>query len=475
MEMRTPGAWTELVLAPLADEKIRVAISESNVDWEYIDSEMVKLGSLTHAQLDITEIQSRALKLLATESKDFRLMVHLLRTLQHAGKAPSLLLALQLLTQYIGQYWAISWPQKASQKNRFALQVIKRFETASGTFALQASQAERDTMLQELQHLAQLWLAAENQPLASAADELVRAYQRSIQQQLSVNSAVTENTPSSITGNETRETGAQNFQPEFPKVSVESHDDKSWRQTLLRVAELLCERHPQSAMGYRLRRHALWQNIGAVPQAENEGRTSLAAFPPDLMADYQSRLPAADIALWEQVEASLLLAPYWFDGHYLSSRIATQLGFQAAAAAIRDELRLFIKRLPLLENLHFTDHTPFLSGPTLNWLNESSSPRTENLSSGNNDEENQRIWQCFDSQGLAAALELLDQMQQRFGEPRGQFYRQFLSARLLEKAGLEASARQQYQLLHHTARQMTLPEWEPALLEQLKEKITTEQ
>lgn len=475
MEITTPGVWTEYVLAPLSDEKIQAAISETNGDWEYIDSEMVKLGSLTHAQLDIAEIQNRALKLLATESKDFRLMVHLLRTLQHAGKASALLLALQILTQYIGHYWAASWPQKVPQKNRFALQVLKRFETASGTFAAQASQAEGEAMLGELKNLAQLWMNVESQPLASATDEVLRAYQRSIQQQLSENIAITASSQTSLAGSQTPEASAQNFQSEFPKVSVESHDDKSWRQTLLRVAELLCERHPQSAIGYRLRRHALWQNIGAAPQAENEGRTSLAAFPPDLMADYQSRFPAADIALWEQVEASLLLAPYWFDGHCLSSRIATRLGFQAAASAIRDELGLFINRLPLLKDLHFTDHTPFLSGPTLNWLDESSSSRTEISSSGNSDEENQRIWQCFDDQGLAAALELLDQMQQPSVEPRGLFYRQFLSARLLEKAGLKSSALQQYQLLHHTARQMTLPEWEPALLEQLKEKITTEQ
>ncbi len=475
MEMTTPGNWADYVLAPLSAEKIQAAISETHIDWEYIDNEMVKLGSLTHAQLDIAEIQNRALKLLATESKDFRLMVHLLRTLQHAGKAPSLLLALQLLTQYIAHYWAASWPQKATQKNRFALQVLKRFEAASGTFAAEATQAERDAMLDELKKLAQLWMNAESESLASETDEVLHIYQRSIQQQLSENSAVTESATSLVSGTAPRETSSQNIQPDFPKVSIESHDDKSWRQTLLRVAELLCERHPQIAMGYRLRRHALWQNIGAAPQAETEGRTSLAAFPPDLMADYQGRLSAADIALWEQVEASLLLAPYWFDGHYLSAHIAAQLGFRATAAAIREETYLFINRIPLLKSLRFNDLTPFLSGQTLNWLEESAASCPENQSSGYSDEENQRIWQCFDDQGLAAALQLLDEMQHPSGEPRSQFYRQFLSARLLEKAGLKASASQQYLLLHHTARQMTLPEWEPALLEQLKEKITTEQ
>ncbi len=149
MDIQTSGSWPGHILASLAEEQIRSPVNESNADWEYIDSEMVKLGSLTHGQLDIADIQQKALKLLATESKDFRLMVHLLRTLQHGGNAAGLLLALQLLTLYTGQFWLHAWPQKMAHKNRFAQQVIKRFETAAVSFAHDANQAQRDAMLGE--------------------------------------------------------------------------------------------------------------------------------------------------------------------------------------------------------------------------------------------------------------------------------------------------------------------------------------
>jgi type VI secretion system protein VasJ len=109
-------------------------------------------------------------------------------------------------------------------------------------------------------------------------------------------------------------------------VTVESHDDKAWRDTLLKVAAILCERLPASAHGYRLRRHALWQNITSAPQAESDGRTQLAAVSTDMVADYQARFVRADITLWQQVEQSLLLAPYWLDGHHLSASIAQSLG-----------------------------------------------------------------------------------------------------------------------------------------------------
>lgn len=85
-------------------------------------------------------------------------------------------------------------------------------------------------------------------------------------------------------------------------MNIDSHDDKAWRDTLLKVATILCERQPDSPLGYRLRRHALWQNITSLPQAEGDGRTPLAAVPADMMDNYLSRLNNADMALWQQVE-----------------------------------------------------------------------------------------------------------------------------------------------------------------------------
>ncbi len=153
-----------------------------------------------------------------------------------------------------------------------------------------------------------------------------------------------------------------------PQIAIDSHDDKTRRDTLLKVAAILCERQPESPQGYRLRRHALWQTITSTPQAESDGRTPLAAFPVDMMDDYLARLNNADMALWQQVEKSLLLAPYWLDGHYLSAQTAHRLGYTAVADAIRDEVVSFLGRLPALADLLFNDHTPFVSEKTKQWL-----------------------------------------------------------------------------------------------------------
>lgn len=459
MDLRNPDTWISHLLENLPEDKLASALKDDNPDWEYIDGEMLKLGSLAHSQLDIPEIQRQGLVLLASESKDFRLLAHLLRTLQHAGDP---LLALRLLTLYVEHYWTQAAPQNAVHKQRFAAQVIKRFEAGEESFAENADTTQRDSLLAELAKLAQRWQEHNVPVLAQAVDDLSsqyrRAFHRAAPVQPSIDSpalAVPPTAPASVTASAIAA---------VPTVDIESHDDKSWRDTLLKVAAILCERQPDSPQGYRLRRHALWQAITSVPQAESDGRTPLAAVPADMTADYQTRLNNADLALWQQVEKSLLLAPYWLDGHYLSAQTAQRLGYTSAAEAIRDEVARFLARLPQLTTLRFNDRTPFMNEQTKQWLE--TSPDSQKAPIVRTDEDTEVVRQCFSEQGLEAALQYLEKLPE--GDPRDQFLRQYLGAQLMEDAGIVQLAQQQYRMLFKAGLRMTLADWEPSLLEQLE-------
>lgn len=113
MDIHNEDVWLSHLQEGLSEEKLASKLSDENPKWEYIDGEIVRLGSLSHAQLDVAELQRQGLELLASESKDFRLVSHLLRTLQHAGDH---LLALRMLTQYVTHYWLLAWPQNAANK-----------------------------------------------------------------------------------------------------------------------------------------------------------------------------------------------------------------------------------------------------------------------------------------------------------------------------------------------------------------------
>ncbi|EER7225778.1 type VI secretion system protein TssA, partial [Escherichia coli] len=404
----------------------------------------------------------------ASESKDFRLLAHLLRTLQHAGDPH---LALRLLALYVEHYWAVAAPQNMAHKKRFASQVIKRFETGIEGFSQNAATAQRDALSGELAKLAQCWQSHNAPELAQATDDLFALYQRAFNRAAPAPVPTPAASGSSPQTTATSESGVTQPSAPAPQIVIDSHDDKAWRDTLLKVAAILCERQADSPQGYRLRRHALWQNITSTPQAESDGRTPLAAVSADMVADYHAQLGSADMALWQQVEKSVLLAPYWLDGHCLSAQTALRLGHKQVADAIRDEVIRFLERLPQLTGLLFNDHTPFISEQTKQWL--AASPDAKVAPVAQIGEESKAARACFAEQGLEAALRYLDMLPE--GDPRDQFHRQYLAAQLTEEAGLVQLAQQQYRMLFRMGLQMMVADWEPSLLEQLEQKFTAEQ
>lgn len=469
MDLRDPEIWISHLLENLAEEKVASALKDDNPDWEYIDGEIVKLGSLAHSQLDIPELQRRGLLLLASETKDFRLLAHLLRTLQHAGDP---LLAMRLLARYTEHYWTLAAPQNLAHKKRFAAQVIKRFEAGVNAFAENAAAAQRDALMDELDQLARSWQTHGVAELAQAADDLLTLYRRAFSDTApALQASAPAPVPSSQVAASASVSVVSAAPSPTPQIIVDSHDDKAWRDTLLKVAAILCERHPDSPLGYRLRRHALWQTITSTPQAESDGRTPLAAVSADRVADYQARLANADMVLWQEMENSVLLAPYWLDGHYLCAQAALHLGYTQVAEAIRDEVTVFISRLPALTGLLFNDYTPFISEKTSHWLATSSASQcTPNVQA---EEESQAARTYFTEQGLEATLRYLDSLPA--GDPRDQFHRQYLAARLTEEAGLARLAQQQYRMLSNAAKPMRVSEWEPSVFAQIEQKITAEQ
>lgn len=471
MDLRNPDTWISHLLENLPEDKLTSVLKDDNPDWEYIDGDMLKLGSLAHSQLDIPEIQRRGLTLLASKSKDFRLLTHLLRTLQHAGDP---LLALRLLALYVEHYWTVAAPGMAHKK-RFAAQVIKRFEAGISGFAENAAATQRDLLLDELAKLALLWQDNNATELAQATDDVAALYMRAFRDSepaetpVAAQSAVASVPLSTVP---VASAPAPSSVAPAPVMNIDSHDDKAWRDTLLKVAAILCERQPDVPLGYRLRRHALWLAITSAPQAESNGRTPLAAFPADMMDDFHARLNNADMTLWQQVEKSALLAPYWFDGHYLSAQVAQRLGYTAVAEAIHEEAIGFLTRLPQLSTLLFNDHTPFISSQTKQWMTASPSS-AQPVSAQQSGEEWQNALACFTEQGLEAALRYLDTLPE--GSPRDQFYRQYFGAQLMDDAGMAKMAQQQFRMLFNTGLRIVLAEWEPSLLEQLEQKFTAEQ
>jgi len=454
MDNSSQHPWHALLLTPLTAEQVALALADDDPEWEYLDGQMVKLGSLAHSTLDLDDIQRRLIALLVHKSKDFRLMVHLLRTLQHGGEPEQLLLAISLLSAWIEHFWTHAAPANVMHKRRFAQQILKRFDSASTSFSQKTDVIQRDLAQGLLAHLAQLWHAHE--PILAKEVDVLRNHYARLPEKVVEAEPRGEERP--LLGEASNASA-----PVIPSLTVDNANEKAWRHSILKMADILCQLHPDVAMGYRLRRYAVWGTITALPMAQSDGRTPLAAVSSDRIADYLARLPYADLPLWLQVEQSLTLAPYWLDGHALSARIAVKLGYVAVAQAMQEELTVFLTRLPGLSTLHFADMTPFLAPETAAWLQQHKGEGKDNSTL-----EQDEIWHCYQQQGLEAALQRLECQPQN--EPRSRFYNQLMGAQLLEKAGLTALARQQYHSLMLVGEQLQLREWEPALMTLLTEK-----
>ncbi len=116
-----------------------------------------------------------------------------------------------------------------------------------------------------------------------------------------------------------------------------------------------------------------------------------------------ARLNNADMALWQQVEKSLLLARTGW------TVITSQHRPRCASVINRwrmlsvMKLPIFLARLPALINLLFNDRTPFVSEQTKQWLASSGSVN-QTVPVVQTDEELQAAKACFDEYGLEAAL-----------------------------------------------------------------------
>lgn len=470
MAFRHP--WSQQVLAVLPDELTGAAVSADDPLWERVETELVKLGSLAHSEVDLQAVACDCLTLLETRTKDMRVLVQLVRCLQHPATASSWEVALVLLDDWLSAYWTRGWPGSPVQKQRLMVQVVRRFEGTQARMCEQATAPELDNVLALTQTLIQTWqtLVPEQGELFDGLLATLQRAGRQRQEQPSQEPLLSTTPPepsapavTAVPGDAQPESRTAHMHPQ-----IDTSDERVWQQTLLQVAGHLVEQQPGVAMGYRLRRHAIWNTITSAPVISRENRTPLAAVSPDRVSEYESALSNADISLWGQIEQSLTLSPYWFDGHWLSARVAIHLGSPEIAQAIAGELQAFLARLPVLTTLAFSDGTPFLSPRCQTWLGSAQAVQTP---ADTTTDLAGTLRRCYEEKGLNAALVLLDARMQAQSEPRERFYSGLMLAELLEAEGMKQLAMTYYRQLWQEAQRLALAQWEPGLVKRLERVI----
>ncbi|CAM4123638.1 MULTISPECIES: type VI secretion system protein TssA [Lelliottia] len=462
MTFRHP--WSPRLLAALSDELTGSAVSADDPLWEKTETELVKLGSLAHSEVNLDAVALDCLTLLETRTKDMRVLVQLVRCLQHPATTASWSAALILMNDWLSAWWMRAWPNSPAQKLRLMVQMVRRFEGAQARLCERATGSELEEVMVLIQTLARTWGALMPEQ-GGLFDELVSTLQRAARHLQAQNPVSAErlSSPASSTTAASPEPVIRN---DRITLNIDDADERAWQQTLLKVADRLTEHQPGEAVGYRLRRYAIWHTITSPPVVSRGNRTPLAAVSSDRVSEYESALACADITLWRQTETSLSLSPYWFDGHWLSAQMATVQGFAGVSNAIRDELLHVLHRLPALRTLTFSDDTPFLSSRCEQWLRTAETERAEACG-----DVNTAIGACREEQGLNAALALLEDNIRSQSEPREAFYAGLMLAELLDAEGMVNLAEMHYRQLWQQAQRLSLEQWEPGLVERLERAV----
>ena len=136
-----------------------------------------------------------------------------------------------------------------------------------------------------------------------------------------------------------------------------------------RVAALPPRREPVEPDGVSvLLRMAAWGAVESLPPSEN-GRTNIPVpYNVDSLRAFVGG--GQDEAVVKAAEENLPECIVWLDLNFWAAEALARLGegHQAAAEAVRGETALLLRRLPGLEDLKFSDGTPFAADDTREWL-----------------------------------------------------------------------------------------------------------
>lgn len=230
----------------------------------------------------------------------------------------------------------------------------------------------------------------------------------------------------------------------------------------------------------RLNRTLAWLPIEGLPGRNAEQVTALRGLPTDKLNDYRQRFEAGKYAdLLVDVEASLALSPFWFDGQCLAWECLHALGSEAAMREVEITFALFLQRLPGITDLRFHDGQPFASPATLSWISATVLPHlvapVAARPVGADEQEGLPAWELaleaaqsvFHKDGLKAAVQQLKQCMQSAQGGRERFFWQFSLARLCHHAKKYELARTQLESLDRQLHDSGLDPWEPALVLQV--------
>ena len=385
----------------------KTAISEQNPagedvkydeEYEAIDAQIAKLISVTATdEPDWHKVINLSKNILQNKSKHLLVGVYLTYALFKTDGIEGFANGIKVLSILLEDYWEIMYPPLRRIKGRkSAIQwlIDKSVKELESRDDIEVAQESKDDFLSDLKKIDDfLNEHVEDSPLFYNLTNMLNSKllcKEDIQkEQISKTSQSQEQ---SVQSNDLNL--GENLDENFLKIST----------ILSSVVAKMIETKDYRPELFTINRAIILSSINELPSAQNN---ETMINPPDsqeieiinkLFSDkkYEDLLWACE----SRIESYL----FWFDLHYFVCESLKNLGFEQSATAILDQMILFTKKLPNIENFTFSDSTPFANRATKKWL------KSKENQGASSDSEKQ------DEEKLDCSIKSIDILSQRMKE-----------------------------------------------------------
>lgn len=352
-----------------------------SADFEEIENLLSSTASLyVNATTDWVKVIKLSEKILATESKDLRVLAWLAWGMYKTHSFAGLHAGIVTINKII----EISWDDIFPKKDRTRISTIEWLTSKveslfEEVFSVKNQLPLFTALLAELEKLDK-FLTSKWHDKAPLLLPICRRLERMVNESEKTADAEPKEGAVERVINQVKEVVSNTIG--IGPASIESEKEAS---KLLRDLQdngrVLCNwwlgQKSADIKALRLNRTLLWLAIDTLPD-NKDYLTTLRPIPVDKINNYKERLKQGGFSdLIIDVENSIAKAPFWLDGHYFIWLCLQALQVSAAMFEVEIQLALFLEKLPDVVRLKFFDGTPFASEDTVRWINTHVLPLTD--------------------------------------------------------------------------------------------------
>ncbi|HHX8508603.1 TPA: type VI secretion system protein TssA [Vibrio diabolicus] len=385
---------TDHLLKPISDESPAGNDARYEFCYEMMEAEVKKFGSLFGETVDWNVVKTNAMEVLEHHSKDLKALCYLVRALAEESGLKGFEQGLKLLNEALACFGSDLYPTRKRGRDgavewlnhQFKLMSTKLADSAqscelvSGCIsAIEEVQRQYDDVYQDseadfFEIRTQLNVLSQQAAADDQSDDAIAT----IEQAAPATQPAAVETPAQ---NDVQTASAKTVPP-APKpapvkkavakevdVDTDFSSPTASKRTLKKVAEVMLHANPSDPLAYRIYRHLTWDDIDGLPDHQNDQTPLSLAVSSDQQAEYRDKAnQESDIDTIKRLERTLTDAPFWLTGHHFVYLMLTNLGFDDAALAVKQEVKRFVESLEGIERLSFKNSIPFADEATLSWL-----------------------------------------------------------------------------------------------------------